>query len=94
MVCGSADEVEKAVEFFHPPIVVKADGLHAGKGVIICESRRIALEAAQGIFSGALLGAAEGQVILEEFLEGDEISFLCLTDGQHVTPLAHGARHG
>jgi phosphoribosylamine--glycine ligase len=93
VVCGSADEVEKAVEFFHPPIVVKADGLHAGKGVIICESRQIALEAAQGIFSGALLGAAEGQVILEEFLEGDEISFLCLTDGQHVTPLVPAQDH-
>jgi phosphoribosylamine--glycine ligase len=86
-VCTSAAELEKAVEFFHPPIVVKADGLHAGKGVIICESRQIAIEAAQGIFSGALLGATEQQVILEEFLEGDEISFLCLADGKTVKPL-------
>jgi phosphoribosylamine--glycine ligase len=92
-VCASAAEVEKAVEFFHPPIVVKADGLHAGKGVIICESRQTAIEAARGIFSGALLGATEEQVILEEFLEGDEISFLCLTDGLHVAPLVPAQDH-
>jgi phosphoribosylamine--glycine ligase len=92
-VCTSAAELEKAVEFFHPPIVVKADGLHAGKGVIICESRQTAIEAAQGIFSGALLGATEQQVILEEFLEGDEISFLCLTDGKHVAPLVPAQDH-
>ena len=56
-VCTSAAELEKAVEIFHPPIVVKADGLHAGKGVIICPSRRTAVEAAQGLFTGKLLGA-------------------------------------
>jgi phosphoribosylamine--glycine ligase len=92
-VCASAAELEKAVEFFHPPIVVKADGLHAGKGVIICESRPAAIEAAQGIFSGALLGAAEQHVILEEFLEGDEISFLCLSDGKDVVPLVPAQDH-
>ncbi len=76
---------------FHPPIVVKADGLFAGKGVIICASRNTAAEAAQGLFSGALLGEAAHQVVIEEFLEGDEVSFLCLSDGKHVTPLAAGA---
>jgi phosphoribosylamine--glycine ligase len=93
VVCKSQAEVEKAIEIFHAPIVVKADGLHAGKGVIICESRQTALEAAQGIFSGALLGAAEPQVILEEFLQGDEISFLCLSDGKHVAPLVPSQDH-
>lgn len=92
-VCTSAAELEKAVEFFHAPIVVKADGLHAGKGVIICESRKTAIEAAQGIFSGALLGTAEPQVIFEEFLEGDEISFLCLADGKSVKPLVPAQDH-
>ena len=87
-VCSNAAEVEKAIDMFHPPIVVKADGLAAGKGVIICASRHTAAEAAQGLFSGALLGEAEQQVVIEEFLEGDEISFLCLSDGKHVTPLA------
>jgi phosphoribosylamine--glycine ligase len=92
-VCTSAADLEKAIEFFHAPIVVKADGLHAGKGVVICQSRRTAIEAAQGIFSGALLGETEHQVILEEFLEGDEISFLCLSDGKHVTPLVPAQDH-
>jgi phosphoribosylamine--glycine ligase len=92
-VCTSPAELEKAVEFFHAPIVVKADGLHAGKGVIICESRQTAIEAAEGIFSGALLGTAEPQVIFEEFLEGDEISFLCLADGKSVKPLVPAQDH-
>ena len=85
--------MEKAIEIFHPPIVVKADGLAAGKGVIICSSRHTAAEAAQGLFSGALLGEAERQVVIEEFLEGDEISFLCLSDGKHVTPLVPAQDH-
>jgi phosphoribosylamine--glycine ligase len=92
-VCTTAAELDKAVEFFHPPIVVKADGLHAGKGVIICQSRQTAVEAAKGLFSGELLGATEQQVIFEEFLEGDEISFLCLSDGKHLAPLAPAQDH-
>jgi phosphoribosylamine--glycine ligase len=92
-VCTTVAELEKAVEIFHPPIVVKADGLAAGKGVIICQSRRTAIEAAQGLFSGKLLGEAEQQVIIEEFLVGDEISFLCLSDGKHVAPLAPAQDH-
>jgi phosphoribosylamine---glycine ligase len=93
VVCSSAVEVEKAVEMFHPPIVVKADGLAAGKGVILCDSRHTATEAAQGLFSGALLGASERQVVIEEFLKGDEVSFLCLSDGRHVTPLVPAQDH-
>jgi phosphoribosylamine--glycine ligase len=92
-VCATAAELEKAIDIFHPPIVVKADGLAAGKGVIICPSRPIALEAAQGLFSGALLGEAESQVVIEEFLEGDEISFLCLSDGKDVAPLVPSQDH-
>jgi phosphoribosylamine--glycine ligase len=92
-VCSSAAELEKAVEIFHPPIVVKADGLAAGKGVLICQSRNTAIEAAQGLFTGALLGEAERQVVIEEFLVGDEVSFLCLSDGTHVAPLAPAQDH-
>jgi phosphoribosylamine--glycine ligase len=92
-VCSSTDEVEKAIEMFHPPIVVKADGLAAGKGVIICDSRNIAAEAAHGLFTGALLGSSEQQVVIEEFIEGDEISFLCLSDGKHVAPLVPAQDH-
>jgi phosphoribosylamine--glycine ligase len=92
-VCTTEAELEKAIEVFHAPIVVKADGLAAGKGVIICQSRQTALEAAHGLFSGKLLGEAEHQVVLEEFLEGDEISFLCLSDGKHVAPLVPAQDH-
>jgi phosphoribosylamine--glycine ligase len=92
-VCATAEELEKAVEVFHPPIVVKADGLAAGKGVIICNTRDTALEAAHGLFDGSLLGEPERQVIIEEFLEGDEVSFLCLSDGRHVTPLLPAQDH-
>jgi phosphoribosylamine--glycine ligase len=92
-VCATPDELEKAIELFHPPIVVKADGLAAGKGVLICDSRQKAIEAANGLFTGALLGEATQQVVIEEFLEGDEISFLCLSDGTHVVPLAPAQDH-
>jgi phosphoribosylamine--glycine ligase len=92
-VCTSMAEFEKAVEIFHAPIVVKADGLAAGKGVLICPSRQTALEAAQGLFSGKLLGEAEQLVVIEEFLEGEEISFLCLSDGKYVRPLVPAQDH-
>ena len=92
-VCTSIAEVEKAIEMFHPPVVVKADGLAAGKGVLICQSRKDALEAAHGLFAGTLLGEAERQVVVEEFLQGDEISFLCLSDGKHVAPLVPAQDH-
>jgi phosphoribosylamine--glycine ligase len=92
-VCASPAELEKAIDIFHPPIVVKADGLAAGKGVLICQSRRAALEAANGLFEGTLLGEAERQVVIEEFLVGDEISFMCLSDGQHVAPLVPAQDH-
>ncbi|HVU46180.1 MAG TPA: phosphoribosylamine--glycine ligase [Terracidiphilus sp.] len=92
-VCATAAELEKAVEVFHPPIVVKADGLAAGKGVIICNTRETALEAAHGLFDGTLLGESERQVVIEEFLEGDEVSFLCLSDGTHVAPLLPAQDH-
>ena len=92
-VCSTPAEFDQAVEIFHPPIVVKADGLAAGKGVIICPSRQVAIEAAQGLFTGKLLGEAARQVVIEEFLEGDEISFLCLSDGKDVAPLVPAQDH-
>ena len=92
-VCSSVAEVERAMESFHAPIVVKADGLAAGKGVVICQSRRAALEAAHGLFTGKLLGSQEQQLVIEEFLVGDEVSFLCLCDGAQVAPLVPAQDH-
>jgi phosphoribosylamine--glycine ligase len=92
-VCTTAAELEAVIAGFQAPIVVKADGLAAGKGVIICPSRAIALEAAHDLFSGKLLGEAEVQVVIEEFLTGDELSFLCLSDGKDVAALAPAQDH-
>ena len=55
-VCTAQEEVEGALDLFHTPIVVKADGLAAGKGVVICETKEQASAAAQGMFSGQLAG--------------------------------------
>jgi len=93
VVCSTPNEIEKAIAKFHPPIVVKADGLAAGKGVIVCDSRHAAIEAAHGLFFGALLGTPEHQVVIEEFLQGEEVSFLCFSDGRHVAPLLPAQDH-
>jgi phosphoribosylamine--glycine ligase len=92
-VCKTVKEVEKAIGSFHMPLVVKADGLAAGKGVVICQNKRAAVEAAQGLFNGKLLGTQEIQLVVEEFLVGDEVSFLCLSDGKIVVPLAAAQDH-
>ena len=93
-VCSTSAEVEKAIDVFHAPIVVKADGLAAGKGVIICDSRHTAVEAAQGLFTGSLLGeAGAAGGALRSSSTGDEISFLCLSDGTHVVPLVPAQDH-
>jgi phosphoribosylamine--glycine ligase len=92
-VCGSAEELPEALAHFHAPIVVKADGLAAGKGVVICESKQDAEAAAKQMLTGQLLGEAQHQVILEEFLSGDEISWLVFADGAHVLPLVAAQDH-
>jgi len=75
-----------------PPIVVKADGLAAGKGVIIAASAEEAIRAAQGMFAGDF-GEAGRVVVVEEFLEGEEVSFIVMADGKHVLPLATSQDH-
>ena len=68
------------------PLVLKADGLAAGKGVIICESEADAREAVDVFFNQRRFGQTE--VVLEEFLDGEELSLLALCDGENVVPLA------
>ena len=82
-------EVEEAREHLARapyPLVLKADGLAAGKGVIICSSEDEALEAVEVFFVERRFGATE--VVLEEFLDGEELSLLALCDGENVVPLA------
>jgi phosphoribosylamine--glycine ligase len=92
-VCTSLDEVREELPRFAVPVVVKADGLAAGKGVVICQTRLQAEKAAAEMFSGALLGAAETEVVIEEFLEGEEVSFFALCDGKHAVALAAAQDH-
>jgi phosphoribosylamine--glycine ligase len=75
------------------PLVVKADGLAAGKGVIICDSHVSALQAARDMLSGALFGAAGSKVLVEEFLQGEEASFIVVVAGEQVVPLASSQDH-
>ena len=74
------------------PIVVKADGLAAGKGVVIAETAVAAAQAVDACFAGAF-GAAGAEVVIEEFLEGEEASVFALVDGEHVLPLATAQDH-
>jgi phosphoribosylamine--glycine ligase len=86
-VCSSRHEALATLELFHYPVVIKADGLASGKGVLICEQKQEAEQAIAGLFSGQLLGSAETSVIVEEHLRGEELSFLVLSDGKHATAL-------
>jgi phosphoribosylamine---glycine ligase len=92
-ICDSVEEVREALTHFHAPVVVKADGLAAGKGVVIAASKEEAASAASEMFSGRMVGEAGARVVLEEFLKGDELSFLVLSDGQRVAPLVAAQDH-
>ena len=74
------------------PLVVKADGLAAGKGVIICATQEEAVTTVEEMFAGAF-GAAGDTVVVEQFLEGEEASFIVMVDGEHVLPLATSQDH-
>jgi len=86
-ICNSGDEVRQSLEHFHAPMVVKADGLAAGEGVVIVRSREEAAAVSADMLSGKLVGEAGAQVVIEEFLQGEQVSFLVLSDGERVTPL-------
>jgi phosphoribosylamine--glycine ligase len=81
-VCESVDEVEAALDQFGAPYVVKDDGLAAGKGVVVTEDRAAALDHARHC-----LDKPGGRLVVEEYLDGPEVSLFCLSDGEHVVPL-------
>lgn len=85
-------KAKEYVEMLEPPIVVKADGLAAGKGVVICQSRSEAFEKIESMFKGAF-GDAGKKIIIEEFLEGDEASILAITDGKRYLLLPSSQDH-
>jgi phosphoribosylamine--glycine ligase len=92
-ICDSVEEVREALTHFHAPVVVKADGLAAGKGVVIAASKEEAASVAAEMFSGKMVGGAGSRVVLEECLKGDELSFLVLSDGERVAPLVGAQDH-
>jgi len=92
-ICDSMEEVREALALFHAPVVVKADGLAAGKGVVIAASKEEAASVAAEMFSGKMVGEAGTRVVLEECLKGDELSFLVLSDGERVAPLVAAQDH-
>jgi len=87
-VCGTREDVREALRLFHTPVVVKADGLAAGKGVVLAQSKDDAQRIAEEMLAGRMLGEAGSRVVLEECLKGDELSFLVMSDGERVVPLA------
>jgi len=92
-VCSSKDELPEALSLFHAPIVVKADGLAAGKGVVIAQSKDEAQHVAEDMLAGKMLGEAGSRVVLEECLVGEELSFLVMSDGERVVPLVAAQDH-
>ncbi len=81
-----------ALDSFSIPVVIKADGLAAGKGVTVAMTREEAEEAVREIFSGRF-GAAGAEAVIEEFLEGEEASFFAITDGHTVVPFGSAQDH-
>ena len=75
------------------PIVVKADGLAAGKGVIVAQTEQEAISAVEDMLSGNVFGEAGNRVVIEEFLHGEEASFIVIADGKHALPMATSQDH-
>src|SRR2546421_2584065 len=92
-ICNSVDDIHKALPHFHSPLVVKADGLAAGKGVVICKSKEETTTVASEMLSGKMLGGAGTRVVVEEYLQGEELSFLVVSDGERVAPLVAAQDH-
>jgi phosphoribosylamine--glycine ligase len=94
-VCGSYDEAERILKegTLGLPCVVKADGLTSGKGALVCETLDESLAAASSMLKDKRFGKASERVVLEEFIAGEEVSFLVLCDGTRAVPLASVQDH-
>jgi phosphoribosylamine--glycine ligase len=94
--CGIFDDIKKAKEYIEEmgaPLVVKADGLAAGKGVMVCKTKKEALDAVDLIMQKKEFGSAGDKIIIEECLVGEEASILAFTDGKSIVPLASSQDH-
>ena len=93
---GTYTDVDAAIAYIKQqgaPIVVKADGLAAGKGVILADTEQQAIDAVKDMLSGNAFGDAGARVVIEEFLQGEEASFICMVDGKHILPMATSQDH-
>jgi len=94
---GEFDSVEPALKYIDNnkkyPLVIKADGLAAGKGVLICKNEQEAIAAVNDIMVKKEFGEAGSRLVIEEFLEGEEASILAFTDGQTIIPLPPSQDH-
>ncbi len=93
---GSFTDIEEAIAFLRQqgaPIVIKADGLAAGKGVILAQDLETAEEAVKDMLSGNQFGDAGHKVVIEEFLEGEEASFIVMADGKNILSMASSQDH-
>ena len=90
---SDASAAIRALEQFQTPVVIKADGLAAGKGVVIAATSAEAAQAIRSMLVEGVFGAAGGTVLIEEFLEGEEASILALVDGEHVALLPSSQDH-
>ncbi len=92
----SFTEIEAAINYINTmgaPIVVKADGLAAGKGVILADTTEQAITAVKDMLAGNTFGEAGHRVVIEEFLQGEEASFICMVDGKNILPMATSQDH-
>lgn len=90
---SNADEAIAYVKQEGSPIVIKADGLAAGKGVIVVMNEAEAVDAINDMLSGNKFGDAGSRVVIEQFLQGEEASFICMIDGNHILPMATSQDH-
>ena len=93
---GNFTDLDAAIAYIRrqgAPIVVKADGLAAGKGVILAQTEQEAIDACRDMLAGNAFGEAGHRVVIEEFLQGEEASFIVMVDGEHVLPLATSQDH-
>ena len=93
ITCGDVRGAERAIAEMGAPVVIKASGLAAGKGVIVCQSADEARAAATSMLEQHAFGDAGATVLVEEFMEGQELSLFVLTDGERVVPLPPARDH-